>query len=83
MTDQLMNHADHCLPGLATARGRQPSMPWRWTPIGGLWSALCGRLAGSFRRRAICAQPNDRFARPDPKIHLRREVLRIDARRIL
>ena len=78
MTYQRANHGDINLPLMEAARPKQSSLPWRAVPNGGLWGAICGWLSESFRQRAESRY----LTQPDWERQLRRDLLRIDARRI-
>jgi hypothetical protein len=82
MTYQLINDTGRCRPAPATVRPAQSSMPSRRAAGETLWCAVRGWLVGSFRRNAICARPHA-LAQPDWGNQFRRELLRVDARRIL
>ena len=81
MTYQLMSHGEPYVPATEAARFEQSPLPWRRALSGVLWGVTCGYLLKSLRRRALRAER--RLPQPDWQRQIRRELLRIDARRIL
>jgi hypothetical protein len=81
MTYRLMNHEESYVPATEAARFEQSRLPWQRALSGVLWGATCGYLLESLRRRALRAE--HRLPQPDWERQIRRELLRIEARRIL
>jgi hypothetical protein len=80
MSYQLVNQGAPDLPA-AEARNRS-SPPWSGAPNRSLWSATLRRLRETFRWRALRVESHG-LAQPGWDRQLRRQLLRIEARRIL
>jgi len=81
MTYQLTNHGKSYVPATESAGFEQSPLPRRRALGGALWSAARAYLLDGLRRRALGAE--HRVPLPDCERQIRRELLRIDARRIL
>ena len=66
----------------AAEAGNRSSSPWGGVPSRSLWSATLRRLRETFCWRALRVEPHG-LAQPGWDRQLRRELLRIEARRIL
>jgi hypothetical protein len=82
MSYQLANRGAARPPLMETARAEKSSRTWRGEPSWGLWDSICGWLLVRFRQRASRADWGY-MTQPDLERQLRRDLLRLDARRIL
>lgn len=82
MTYQQVNNGDSYIPATEDTRLERSPLLWRRALSGALWGAICGYLLESFRRRALRAESHCP-SQSNGERQLRRELLRIEARRIL